>query len=468
MLLLIPGMLPRLHLFIVLCLSCATAQAEDTAAGKGTENTAVTPVEIEKEEARKQVDSESEDPQSRKTTERQQQAEKTAEPAAETQQATEAEADIDQAREEVKSEEEEPRIDREVITEKPAVAEPYEGRIYGSIRLRYRSTEDGSLLGDAGSRLGLEGEYRTSDESWVYARVEAGFNLLDELDTLLSPGGGAGEGQQGDSFFPRLYTVGIDTPVIVASYGKSWSTYYKISNFTDRFDSAGSSAVGTFNANTDGGSTGTGRADNVFQTLALIDFMREGSRINPFNLNIQFQSSQPIPGVEGVDYQYAFGLSAVVDSRDDYTLGIAYNRAFIDDVDNAAVQAAGIEGDAEAILVGARWFDEKRYIGFTAARLLNHEATDLGTYFNGWGSELYARYRLIKGYWLVAGYNWLTPDEDQVQAGQYELLYGIVGLRYSIDEFNRLAYAEMRLDSTTTESGENLGNIFTIGIRWDF
>ncbi|UCB55570.1 MAG: porin [Thiotrichales bacterium] len=452
----------------MLCLSFATALAEDTAVGAGTENTVVDQVENEKEEARKQVVSEGEDPQSRKTTERQQQAEGVVQPAAETEQAPVEEASIDQAREEVKSEEEEPQIDRKEVTEKPAVVQPYAGRVYGSIRLRYRSTAQGSIFGDAGSRLGLEGEYRTSEDSWAYARVEAGFNLLDELDTLLDPGGAAGEGQQGDSFFPRLYTVGIDTPLIVASYGKSWSTYYKISNFTDRFDSAGSSAVGTFNANTDGGSTGTGRADNVFQTLALIDFMREGSRINPFNLNIQFQSSQPIPGVESVNYRYAFGLSAVIDSRDDYTLGIAYNRAFIDDLDNAAVQAAGIQGDAEAILLGARWFDEKRYIGFSAARLLNHEATDLGTYFNGWGSELYARYRLIKGYWLVGGYNWLTPDEDEVQAGEYELLYAIVGLRYSIDEFNRLAYAEWRLDSTTTESGENLGNIFTIGIRWDF
>ena len=102
------------------------------------------------------------------------------------------------------------------------------------------------------------------------------------------------------------------------------------------------------------------------------------------------------------------------------------------------------------------------------ARLWNHEATDAGTYFIGLGSELYARYRLIKGYWLVGGYNWLVPDDDQVQAGEFELLYGIVGLRYSIDEFNRLAYAEWRIDSTISESGERLGNIFTIGVRWDF
>lgn len=440
-------------------------------------STASEPVEVsasaeqttpEQEEARQQVISEEEDPQAQRTTERQEEAREAADQEEHKIQAREMDAGSDVSRKEVKSEEEEPRFEREKEVPKPEVKEPFKGNIYGSIRLRYRSTDAGSILGDAGSRVGLEGDLRVAQDSWVYARLEAGFNVLDELDQLLSPGGSSGESQAGETLFPRLYSIGIETPVIVASFGKSWSSYYKISNFTDRFDSAGSSAVGTFNANTDGGATGTGRADSVLQTLAYIDFMPEKWKVNPFNLNIQLQSGQPIPGVEGVNYRYAFGMSAVLDSRDDYTLGVAYNRARIDELDNAAVQAAGIEGNAEAILIGARWFDEQRYIGLTFARLLNHETTDLGTYFIGWGSELYARYRLINNYWLVGGYNWLSPDEDQTQAGEFELLYGIVGLRYSIDEFNRLAYAEWRIDSTVSENGENLGNIFTIGIRWDF
>jgi len=226
--------------------------------------------------------------------------------------------------------------------------------------------------------------------------------------------------------------------------------------------------VGTFNATTDGGATGTGRADGVLQTRAFIDFLPETWKVKPFNLNIQLQSDQPIPRVDGVNYQNAIGLSAVLESSDDYSFGIAYNRARIDDLNNPAVQAAGIRGDAEAYLIGARWFDEQWYLGFTAARLKNHETTDAGTYFIGWGSELYTRYRLIKGYWLVAGYNWLVPDDEEIQAGQFELKYGVVGLRYSIDDFNRLAYAEWRLDNTISETGENLGNILTVGVRWDF
>ncbi len=429
-------MFPRLHLFIVICLSSTVSLAED-------------------------------DPQAQKTTEHLEEITGAVEQTALEAPLAPVDAGTDTAREEVKSEAEEPALKRDEQVTEPD-EEAFTGFIYGSIRLRYRQTDAGGLVGDAGSRIGAQGEWRASQDSWAYARVELGFNLLDELDQLFSPSGSSGEGEAGQSLFPRLYTIGFETPIIVASYGKSWSTYYKISNFTDRFDANGSAALGTFNAQTDGGATGTGRADQVLQTQAYIDFLPKRWKVNPFNLNIQFQKGQPIPFVDGVNYQYSLGLSAVIDSTENYSLGVAYNLATIDELDNPSVRAAGIKGDAQALLIGARWFDEKSYVGFAVARLQNHETTDDGTYFDGWGSELYARYRLIKKYWLVGGYNWLAPDADQDQAGQYELLYGVVGLRYSIDEFNRLAYAELRIDDTTNEAGDDVGNVFTIGLRWDF
>jgi hypothetical protein len=452
---------------MVLCLSpfVALAEAADSDA-------ASLQADLQQEETRRTVLSEEQDPQAQKSIERREEVEEFVQEARDQAEVKPPDAVEDEGlkktRETVRSEEEEPRIEaREDILD-GIVEDPLSGKIYGSIRLHYRATDQGSIFGDAGSRVGAEGEWRTRPDAWMYVRLEAGFNLLDELDTLVSPGGSAGESQQGDSVFPRLYTVGIETQQFVASFGKNWSTYYRVANYTDRFDSTGSSAVGTFNANTDGGATGTGRADQVFQTRAYMDFLPVTWDVEPFNLNVQLQNGQPIPRVEGKYYQNAIGLSAVFESSDDFTFGIAYNRAQIDDLEDPAIQAAGIQGDAVALLFGARWFDEQWYLALTAARLKNHEATDEGIYFVGWGSELYLRYRLIKDYWLVTGYNWLAPDNDQTQAGQYELLYGVVGLRYSIDEFKRLVYAEWRLDSTTNEDGEELGNIFTIGLRWDF
>ena len=427
--------------------------------------------EQQQEDTRQQIISESEDPQEQKRAQHEEKVDLLSkQPPAETEIHIETTQDKDttDTREILIQEEQEPHLDVEKETTTTIAEERLKGKIYGSIRLHVRETSSGSVFGDAGSRIGAEAELRTRPDTWIYARAEAGFNVLDEIDTLLTPGGGAGEGQQGDSVFPRLYSVGIETPAVFASYGKSWSTYYRIANFTDRFDSVGSSAVGTFNAKTDGGETGTGRANEVLQTRVFIDFLPQEWKVKPFNLNIQLQSDQPIPLVDGVNYSSAFGLSAVLESTHNYTFGLAYNRAHVADVNNPAVKAAGIKGDAEAILTGARWFDERWYLAVTAARLRNHETTDLGTYFLGWGSELYTRYQFIENYWLVAGYNWLFPDKDQTQAGQYELKYGVVGLRYSINNFKRVVYAELTLDNTISENGEKLGDIYTVGMRWDF
>ena len=469
----------RIFLYTALCLSSASLLAESATdfsnSGNTQEDAETTPDQLDqqlqqqKEEVRQQIILESEDPQEQKRAQHEEKVDELSkQPSTESVKETAPVKDKKDVQKKIKEEEQEPQLDIEEETALSIEDEKLKGKIYGSIRLHVRETVSGSVFGDAGSRFGAEAELRTRPDTWVYARVEAGFNVLDEIDTLLTPGGGAGEGKQGDSVFPRLYSLGIETPAVFASYGKSWSTYYRIANFTDRFDSIGSSAVGTFNANTDGGETGTGRANEVLQTRVFIDFLPQEWEVKPFNLNIQLQSDQSIPWVDGVNYAGAFGLSAVLESTHNFTFGLAYNRAHIADLNNPAVVAAGIQGDAEAMLAGARWFDEHWYLAVTAARLRNHETTDLGTYFLGWGSELYTRYQFIENYWLVAGYNWLFPDKDETQAGQYELKYGVIGLRYSIDDFKRLVYAELRLDNTISENGEELGDIYTVGMRWDF
>ena len=206
-------MLPRLHLFIVFCLSPGLAQAE--VAGDAVDNVdtpvnAADRLEQEQEETRRQVFSEGEDPQAQTTIERQVEAEEQIQQEYEKKGAPVDEEQLEKVREAVLAEEDEPRPEREKEVQKVVFEPALEGKIYGSIRLHYRSTDQGSIFGDAGSRLGAEGGWRTRPDAWLYARIEAGFNVLDELDQLLSPGGSSGEGEQGDSVFPRLYNDGIE------------------------------------------------------------------------------------------------------------------------------------------------------------------------------------------------------------------------------------------------------------------
>jgi len=345
--------------------------------------------------------------------------------------------------------------------------EPNTVRVYGSARLRYRDTGSGPVWGDGGSRAGIETHWQVLPKRWLFGGLEVGFNLLDRIDQLIDRGSASGDGEDRSDIFERLAYIGFEGPNLLATIGKNWSSYYKVASFTDRFQGAGGSAGGAFNANTDGGPTGTGRADKVLQTRFYIDFFPDALGIKPFNLNVQAQHGEPVPGIDDVNYGTTLGASAILNTQNDFTLGIAYNHADIRDLSNPAVVNAGIDGDAQALVIGSRWQAESWYLGAIVSRLLNHETTDTLSYFDGTGSELYAQYQAHGPWWITGGYNWLQPDDDELQAGQYKIEYGLVGMRYSVDKFRKMFYINARISNSRASNGDRSGNIYTVGVRWD-
>jgi len=376
----------------------------------------------------------------------------------------------DEARERELGAEEDPMAQQQselVETPEAVIAQPDEFRLYGSVRVRYRDTDAGSFWGDGGSRFGLSGRWQFKPEYWLIGRGEAGFNLLDTADLLFNRGDRPPESKFGDEIFMRLLYLGVETPDYSLTAGKNWSSYYRVSSFTDRFQGTGASASGTYNAGTDGGYTGTGRADRVLQTRGLVNVFKPISVLKPLNLNLQIQHGQPIPRVQDKNYKTTIGLSSVLETDNGLGVGLAYNHANIDDADLPALSANGIDGDATALILGARWYGEDWYIGTVVSRLNNHETTDQSIYFDGTGWEVYGQYRVFKQWWAVGGWNKLEPDSSEVQAGYYNVDYGVIGVRYSFQGFRQMIFANARLESSMTTDGLELGNVYTIGVRWD-
>ena len=250
--------------------------------------------------------------------------------------------------------------------------------LYGSVRLRYRKAGGETVLGDGGSRIGLNANWQYRPQSWLHGRVEAGFNVLDAFDRVFSPGSrGASDGAL---ITPRLYYAGVETPRLIASFGKIWSTYYQVTAFTDLFDSTGGSASGTYNAQTDGGPSGTGRADSVLQTRLTVDWFPESLNVKPFDMNVQLQYDRKIPHVADARYGLALGLSGVFKTQRDTEVGVAYNYADVKDERAPAVVASGIDSDAHALAISARRISHRWYLASTVARLFNHETTDQKRY----------------------------------------------------------------------------------------
>lgn len=374
----------------------------------------------------------------------------------------------DQARDREVSSDEDPQAKRDAEIQEgisPWLDEPNELGVYGSARIRYRSTNSDSSWGDGGSRAGINLRHQIIPRRWLMFRYEAGFNLLEQVNGILNSGEGGGEGN-GSDVFTRLLYLGVETPHLVATFGKNWSTYYKVASFTDRFEGTGGNASGTYNAGSDGGLTGTGRADGVVQSRFFIDYFPDKWGIKPFNLNVQLQNHQPIPQTDS-SYGTTAGLSAILETQKDFTVGLAINWADVPNAELDKLSASGIDDDAVAVLAGSRWYGERWYTGLTISRLVNHEATDENVYFDGSGVELYSQYQVQGPWWIVGGLNALVPDKGEQQAGDYRVEYGVISMRYSIDGFKKMVYFNARLDNGRLADGTALGNTYTIGIRWD-
>lgn len=380
----------------------------------------------------------------------------------------------DIARDRVTSSDEDPLTKREAEKQEDieAVADkPDRINLYGSVRIRYSADEVSGGWSDGGSRIGLNGQWQFMPKYWIFGRGEVGFNLLtglDQLRSIFNSSGNAPEGKFTDSVFERLLYVGVETPNNYLIYGKNWSSFYQIAGFTDRFNVGGGNASGAYNAGTDGGASGTGRANQVLQSRLHLDVFPEFSGIAPFNLNVQLQHGQPIPLIEsGQRYGTQFGLSAVLTTKRDYTIGLAYNRSNIADLNDPAIQAAGIDGDDQAFLIGTRWFGEKWYLGTVISRLYNHMTTNELKYFNGTGWEVYGNYNVYGRISLVGGWNYLRPDDDQLQAKQFLLKYGVLGLRYSFEGLTKLLFAQANINDGRLADGTPVGNSYSVGVRWD-
>jgi predicted porin len=371
-----------------------------------------------------------------------------------------------------------PEASRRILAafERQADEGPQEGQrffdLYGSIRVHairngIKANNDGQKsgfsLGDGGSRIGARLRWNFTEGSQLFGLAEAGFNIFD----VFSSNASSQEGDQNKALNPRLYYLSLDTPYLFATFGKNWSTYYKIAGMTDRFAIFGGNAAGVYNAGTDGGASGTGRANEVLQTRLYLDLFKR-FEIKPFNLNVQYQRNQPIPQVDGARYGDQYGASAWFENEAGWGLGLAYNVSRIRERRSPAIVAAGIDGDSQALALSTRWSGDKWSASLVWTRQDNHATNDQDLYVDGNGVELYAQWEFRDRWWLVGGGNWFNSDDRDPQAGEFEIDQTIIGLRRTVDSFNRMLYAEYMFSNGSGFFGDKNEDQLTLGIRWDF
>ncbi len=353
------------------------------------------------------------------------------------------------------------RVQRLVPDSPVAVEEPVDSpdtqpvvrffRFYGSLRLR-ALVQAGSTfeLDGQTSRMGVRFEGKLTRKMTGIARAEVGFNFLDE-EALT--GIGEGRGLNLDTFFfDRLAFIGARFALNEVRFGKQWSAFYDVGVFSDQMPYLAGAGTGVFAARTDGGVSGTGRADDALQYSGAIGEFR-------YTLQAQIRNETD----EDKALADTFGASLTWEANQRVQIGAAYNQVR-DGIPDPGIDEPK-EGD-RAFIVGYRYRTEPLYFGVTTTLFDNHETDDIGVFFGGLGLEAYASYRLTPKLMARGAVSALLPDSDY--PGEYRVLTFTSGLNYVFTDKLFLVFLT-RLDATRLADGSDRnGSVFSTALFFNF
>ncbi len=279
--------------------------------------------------------------------------------------------------------------------------------IGGHAGMRYIDQDKGESAGDS-SRINFAFEHMMTQDTTAFSKVEWGFDVTNT--------------DRSKSFFKnRLGYVGLKNEQLGSlTFGKQWSTYFMISEYTDQFAVVGGDATGTYG--TYGESLGTSRADDALQ----YNFSSMGLNISAqAQLGKRELISNPAKVVKR-DNSYA--IAASYDLPMGLSFGAAYNQAKVKGKDNIAKTSG--RSKHKSTVFGAKFEADAIYGAVTYTKLKNSDPEkNLGQIEKADGIEVYASYKLNDMIKFETGYNQLK-DKSKVK-GKGELKYFPIAAVYT-------------------------------------
>lgn len=347
---------------------------------------------------------------------------------------------------------------------------------YGSFRGHMAGFQKELEFQENGSRIGLTIDIKVKHVTFfmgseLQLKMFKG-NLDFNADANLSSGFLIAETSQSQQVFgSRLGYLGFDLKKYgKLTFGKQWSVYYDVTGLTDYFNVFGGHGTPTYYAGTDGGTMGTGRADQAFVYR---------NSFGPFSLGLQMQARS----ATNDKFFDSYGGSLRVRFLKHFIVGAAYNKAYLnqDLIDSGLI--FGLNNQPEYYAFGAQFKNKNLELAavyssqsngdLTHGTLIdeNSEVISPSVIFNATGFEFFGRYRHHK-FVFIGGYNRYEPETENITApdGQKPISSGfktedfILGLEYR--PLNRAYfYSEYRISNGKTSLGVEQFNVFTIGIR---
>ncbi|MEJ2583709.1 MAG: porin [Robiginitalea sp.] len=335
---------------------------------------------------------------------------------------------------------------------------------YGSFRGHFAVLDGQAEIQENASRIGFELS-GTKRKIRYFVGVELGINLFRSAQLLNADANTNsgfirfGQTQNLQVFSTRLGYLGADFGRYgILTIGKQWSVFYDITGYTDRFNVFGGQGSATYVASSDGGETGTGRAN---QTLTY------RNTFGPLQIGGQLQMRTTQNGylIDG------FGASIQLEIWKGLKAGVGYNKVYFDDfllentlgfANHPEYMALGLYYTSENLDAGAVYVNHSS--GDVARSLVEEEV--IATVFDAKGFELYGKFKRPK-YSILAGFNGYFPVvEDLPLSGDFKRQFYIIGAEYKPSRFAYI-YAEYRYGKGVNSFGVEAQDVFTLGIRVD-
>ena len=333
---------------------------------------------------------------------------------------------------------------------------------YGQLRTHLAGFNDTAEVQDNATRVGIN--FRTRGAVKLFAGTEWGVNLVQsETQFNLSASGSGDFGVVGtetnEVFNARLGFVGVDFgPLGRVAIGKQNAVHYDVTSYTtDRFNVFGGQGTSTYVAGTDGGASGTGRADRV------VNYRNTIFRIFEFGIQGQFRGADS-NGVAG---------SAQVTILPGLKVGGAVTHTYWSPTTQDLVR--NLDGDADYVAIGTRIDWRILELGLVYSHQSNGDmvqvpigSVNTPVAFDADGVELYARVGLGP-IGLIGGFTYLEPDvDDPLLDPDFKTGYLILGGEWFVARGAKI-YTESKIDlDSVTATGASGDSVFTIGFRYDF
>jgi len=333
---------------------------------------------------------------------------------------------------------------------------------YGQLRTHLAAFNDTAEVQDNATRVGIN--FRSRGAIKMFVGVEWGVNLVQSSTQFnLSTAGpgdfGAVTTTNTSPFNARLGYAGIDFgPAGRVAIGKENSVHYDVTSYTtDRFNVFGGQGTSTYVAGTDGGASGTGRADRV------VTYRNKIFKIVEVGFQGQFRGADS----NGV------GASGQVTILPGVKVGAAFTHTNWPLSTQNAVRGLGDNADYQAVGTHINW--DFLEVGFVYSHQTNGDMVQVpvGTVnrnvaFDVNGEELYV-HAALGPFGIIGGFTNQSPERrDPLLNPAFKTSYIILGGEWLVVQRAKV-YTESKIDlDTVSATGAAGGSVFTVGFRYDF